>query len=97
MKKQGDMKIKKKFPKIVFICYIVLICLFLALFTFIGCKDDVNIYQAREESACKKIQNYRYTEIENPDDPLGVSMEYQWTLKGIGKGDYCLAFYTVHQ
>lgn len=77
--------------------YAVLACLFLALFIYVGCKEQTEIYQARTDCTQREINNYDYMEKHNPDAPLKITKEYRWTLEEMEPGDVCLAFYTVHQ
>lgn len=71
--------------------------LLIILFIYFGMKENITVYQERQNTGYQQIEKYSCHIIEDKVTPIGIKKEYRWNLESTPKGDTCLAFYVVHQ
>lgn len=87
---------KKKVSGITII-YAISVLLAAVLLTWLGIKEQPDIYQERGEYGYREITGYQVESRSDVHAPVGVVREYSWTFEDVRRQDTCIAFYVVHQ
>lgn len=95
-KNQKKMK-KSTLLKIEIITYATAGLLCLALVIFLGINDNLKIEDSRKEAGFVEVSDVHRAEVEQSDAPLGVVIEYTFSLDSPLAHDTTLAFYSSHQ
>lgn len=88
---------KSRLFKIQTVVFCILGILMAVLMAVLAFNENVEVKQTRHNEEVTKVQDVVRQEIEKPDAPEGMEVEYRFTLNENMKSDTHLAFYSHHQ
>ena len=96
MKLPFQIKLNKETDQTLRRMYGALVLMVMMLLLYLGCFENVHVFQARETSGYQIIENYEESVIKDEEAPAGIRREFTWILEDIPENGNCFAFYLVH-
>ncbi len=91
------MKKRSLLSRITFILFAIVGAVFAAYLTYVFAANNVSIFDGRPHSDYYTVTDYTCTDIRDESAPVGIVIEYSFTVPQISESDTHLAFYTTHQ